>query len=99
NPVELGLEAKRKVNGMRTEPGACRWSKRTGGSEKKELPKRHARSVSETFFSAVFLRAKNVNNARIFYIYNFKEFLLGNYFYIHYFRFVTHAPEQSPVLD
>ncbi|MDP2820772.1 MAG: hypothetical protein Q8O39_01025, partial [bacterium] len=30
NPVELGLEAKRKVNGMRTEPGACRWSKRTG---------------------------------------------------------------------
>ncbi|MDP2820824.1 MAG: hypothetical protein Q8O39_01290 [bacterium] len=57
NPVELGLEAKRKVNGMRTEPGACRWSKRTGGSEKKELPERHARSVSEAFFSAVFLRA------------------------------------------
>ncbi|MDP2820777.1 MAG: hypothetical protein Q8O39_01050 [bacterium] len=70
NPVELGLEAKRKVNGMRTEPGACRWSKRTGGSEKKELPERHARSVSETFFSAVFLRAKNyfVNNAGNSYI-------------------------------
>jgi len=58
SPAELGLWAKRRVGGTRTESDTCRWSKRTGGSEKKGRAEHRARSISEAFFPTVFLGAK-----------------------------------------